>query len=446
MSVFRLTDGADAFPSVAEARLVAGDDVVTGLAGHDSLNGGLGRDSVYGGFGNDTLVSLWRDEPDTGADLLVGGRGNDVIFALGSLTGEGLEDDTVFGGAGNDVIYGGVSVSGGAGHDEITVATGAAFVFGDEGDDLVTARCDGLVPQRMTLSGGTGHDVLSLTVGADPVAGMVALTARGVVWIDGVARVDVSQFETFVLRTDAHDVALRGGRESNLLYLGGDGGRVQTGAGRDVVTVDYSQRFDGGAFDLNGGAGGDVLAIIAEVQNGVPLYVDWLTGFARIGGQGSSRFQNFERLEVLGTAGNDTVYASAGDDLINGSFGDDKLVGKEGADTLTGGFGADTLAGGNGADVFVYQSEFDAQGAGDLILRFQAGDRIDLSGIDAGSATDGFAFVGQAAFSGAAQVRVEQVGADARVTVNTDADLQAEMVIVLVGFQAATLAAGDFSL
>lgn len=55
-----------------------------------------------------------------------------------------------------------------------------------------------------------------------------------------------------------------------------------------------------------------------------------------------------------------------------------------GADTLVGGYGADTLTGGAGADHFRYLDQKDTN---DLIVDFSVGDVIDLSGIDANTAT-----------------------------------------------------------
>ncbi|PZQ50471.1 MAG: hypothetical protein DI556_07930 [Rhodovulum sulfidophilum] len=96
-----------------------------------------------------------------------------------------------------------------------------------------------------------------------------------------------------------------------------------------------------------------------------------------------------------------------GDDRIAGSAGDDRLLGFAGDDTLTGGGGADLMTGGAGADTFRFRALGDSPAvAADRITDFTPGfDRIDLRAIDAVRGAPGdqpFAFVGGAAFSGAA--------------------------------------------
>jgi serralysin len=94
----------------------------------------------------------------------------------------------------------------------------------------------------------------------------------------------------------------------------------------------------------------------------------------------------------------------------------DDLWGQGGRDTLRGGRGADTLRGGAGDDVFDYDDVLDStSGNIDRILDFGAGDKIDLSGIDAitGGADNPFSFIGSSAFAGegtAGQLRATSSG------------------------------------
>ena len=54
---------------------------------------------------------------------------------------------------------------------------------------------------------------------------------------------------------------------------------------------------------------------------------------------------------LVGGAGNDTLYAYSGNDSLNGKGGNDILFGGYGNDTLTGGIGNDSLSGGNNNDL-----------------------------------------------------------------------------------------------
>ena len=89
---------------------------------------------------------------------------------------------------------------------------------------------------------------------------------------------------------------------------------------------------------------------------------------------------------AVGGAGDDTISGNSvnnvltgndGDDFLFGRAGDDKLHGNTGDDVLNGGAGNDQLFGGAGNDVFVFTD------AGvDTIKDYQAGEKIDLSGLD----------------------------------------------------------------
>ena len=92
-------------------------------------------------------------------------------------------------------------------------------------------------------------------------------------------------------------------------------------------------------------------------------------------------------------------------ETLRGGDGDDDINGAAGADSLIGAGGADQLKGGDGKDRFIYQALSDsAQTARDTIMDFNgmAGDRLDLSALDANSKRSGnqeFTFVGNKAFS-----------------------------------------------
>jgi Ca2+-binding RTX toxin-like protein len=191
--------------------------------------------------------------------------------------------------------------------------------------------------------------------------------------------------------------------------------------------------------------------------------------------------------KIHGGRGNDRIFAQGGPDEVNGGNGDDYLHGGGGPDQIFGGNGndvlvgcvaADILTGGRGADVFVYRSaneapahgEADDQGdnhtnpdggdhdggthddgcGGDngepgqeTITDFKPGtDQIDFSAIGTvGGLSDGPA---------ANSIWAIQQGADVMLYVDTngtvDGDHPAEMSILLLGVEAATLTIDDFIL
>ena len=112
--------------------------------------------------------------------------------------------------------------------------------------------------------------------------------------------------------------------------------------------------------------------------------------------------------KAVGGSGNDTLIANAFGSTLSGGGGADMLIGGAGADKLIGGTGKDSLTGGAGADtfVFVFGDSSAASGQHDLITDLTTGvDHIDLSGIDAISATGGFdpfSFIATAGFTGSA--------------------------------------------
>ena len=166
---------------------------------------------------------------------------------------------------------------------------------------------------------------------------------------------------------------------------------------------------------LRGGAGDDVLR----------------------GGPGHDR--------LLGERGEDRLAGGAGRDALFGGPGDDRLAGGPGADRIVGGAGTDVLAGGAGRDVFVFADPRHA-GAGaarDSILDFAAGDRIDLSSMDADTTRRGDQsfHVLDGAFSGAAgELRVRE----GLVQGDVDGDGRPDFGIVLAN--GAHPAADDFIL
>jgi Ca2+-binding RTX toxin-like protein len=133
--------------------------VIGGTPGNDTLGGGRGRDTIWGDGGDDRIDA--GDEEDEvhagdgddiitdhgtvagGADFLRGDEGNDVIS-------NGSGNDLVFGGGGNDFIIIGpdfTEVFAGRGDDFLLGGQGPDALLGNEGDDWI--------------EGGGGFDTLS---------------------------------------------------------------------------------------------------------------------------------------------------------------------------------------------------------------------------------------------------------------------------------------------
>jgi VCBS repeat-containing protein len=155
-----------------------------------------------------------------------------------------------------------------------------------------------------------------------------------------------------------------------------------------------------------------------------------------------------------GNAGGDFIFGEGSTDRLNGANGNDFLSGGSGGDFLTGGNGSDTLVGGAGTDVFIFNAIAEtAVGANhDVIVDFTAGDRIDVSAIDANltkGGNDSFAFVGMAAFNDSTtgailnvgQIRYQQVDTDGvggfdstLVQGNTNNNLAPDFEVLLKGY------------
>ena len=133
---------------------------------------------------------------------------------------------------------------------------------------------------------------------------------------------------------------------------------------------------------------------------------------------------------------------------IFGGAGNDVALGGAQADRLYGGLGADRHDGGAGADLYIYRSVLESRAGSADSLTFAAGDRIDLSFIDAdpaSQANDSFAFIGEAAFSGTAgELRVAGSGGAWTIEADQDGDGLADLIIEVASPQ--PLIASDFLL
>lgn len=406
--------------------------------------GGLGNDLFTGGAGND-----YFDASGGGNDKFYGGGGDDSVSFFGAYT----TSDFVDGGAGNDVVY----------------------LYGNFAGGLTLGSSQMKSVESVTLGAGYGYTVTtndSLVAPGDTMAFNTYYATAGQNFVfNGAAEVNGH----FVLTGGDGNDSLTGGARSDQLFVNRAGNDVMNGGNGDDTFFVY-QGFTS-ADRLDGGGGKDTIEL-AQAAN-LTFQAQTITGIETIGlyaGNsytirtddanvaaaavltvsgvylGAADVLNFNgaaeadgRFILDGGAAADVLRGGAMIDKITGGAGNDKLYGNAGIDTLTGGLGADVLYGGLGNDRFVFTDIADSTVAAfDTIADWNAGDRIDLSAIDAntGVASDqAFAFIGSAAFSAAGQLQVT-TGANTFLKGDIDGDGAADFTIKLSGAQ--TLTAGSF--
>ena len=141
------------------------------------------------------------------------------------------------------------------------------------------------------------------------------------------------------------------------------------------------------------------------------------SGSAEITRVDSTIFKAMDQADqVVGTPGDEVVFAGGGSDYVSGGAGDDVISGEAGADTLGGGAGADTILGGVGDDKLY-------GGAGDDFLLGGAGNDY----LDGGSGNDVLASLsgGDTLVGGAGNDSLSGVNS---VSLPTDTDWQTDDV------------------
>lgn len=158
-------------------------------------------------------------------------------------------------------------------------------------------------------------------------------------------------------------------------------------------------------------------------------------------------------LVVATSAGDDITGLASGSTTLYGAGTAEHLYGTANETVFVGGYGTQYMWGGSGTNIFKYLSIADstANGGEDLIGNFHvAKDVVDLSAIDSNlgaAGTQGFTFIGAAAFSGGGgQVRYVLDKANDQTDVEADlvGDSEPDLVIRLSGLL--NLTAANFAL
>lgn len=323
-----------------------GQDRLVGGAGADTLyTGGGAGDQLLGGGGADLLATRGINGivPSTDANLFGGAGADTIVFETpaGSAT---LSSGLGSGGDGNDLLL--------AGGDS-TLPVGQVYLTGDAGDDTVSVASGDVV-----ADGGAGNDMLRVAA-RDATPMSVAIDSGDGIVSGGGLSVVFSGFERYAFTGGAGLDTLMGEAGGDTLDGGAGADSLAGGLGNDLYVVDDAgdQLLDTGGFDT------------------VRASVSW------------SLAAGFENLALTGSASLSGT-GNAANNFIAGNDGANSLSGGGGADTLNGGAGADTLSGGAGADVFVVKLN-DAEG--DVITGFEGanapgGDVLRLLGYGAGAA------------------------------------------------------------
>ncbi len=352
--------------------------------------------------GNDTIIGTLR--PQDVIEMPAGAEGAGVSLA------ENADGTT--------------TMSQGAG--TVTYTAAAAEEDGDDHDSDTPddeAEEDDDTPADLTLTGTDGDDVRIGGDGADIVHG-----GAGNDMLSGNAGRDI------ILAGEGNDDVF-GGADADMLY--GDGGddRVFGGDGSDMITGGK------GSDTVLAGSGDDL--IIASAHDGDDVYygedgtdtLDMAAISANITANLGSGFAGRGSVNSAGS-GQDVLWNV--ENIVTGS-GDDKITASEAVNVMDGGAGK---------DIFRFTSVEAADG--DVILGFEPGDRIDLSGIDAkaGMAGDQSFTLVNGALTGSGQVMIAheegEEGAVTIVTGGTSGGEDAEFSITLKGTHALTQS--DFNL
>lgn len=338
----------------------AGDDIVT-----ITPTGGY---SVDGQGGTDTLV---LDFSSLGADIAHSYVGN----------GYYRYTDDVWTSA-DYVNFERYDISTGAGDDQLVGGGLNDRLVGNAGND----RFDGGLGAD-TISGGSGVDrwVVDYSTIAGPVSVTLSLSGAANVAATGAV---LTAMEALTMTTgngaDSINTETRGGNDA-----------VSTGAGADSVALGR------GIDSANGGDDVDTLRMdwsaVADPNASIGRAYIGNGWYRYANGIDRTDFTAQERFDLLGGAGDDTLYGDALNDTLIGNLGNDYLGGAAGIDSVSGGDGLDTWqlntsaqASLTAVDLTTQTTNFGAALSGIERLEYTGGNAVDQVTALAGAYSDWF--------------------------------------------------------
>ncbi len=403
-----------------------GRDTLEGAAGSDSINGGDGVDLWLADYSASTAAIKLELNTTAGTNEVLGGIKNAEVYNIERLdfsSGSGNDtlsagalayDDWISSGSGDDTIDAGAGgsdyVNGGDGLDvgmfNWSASTSDISVnpYYDDYSDGEGRYVNFDNVERFNIIGGNGSDYLAGSSWNDTLTGGAGddylesggfradVEAFNVDVIDGGKGIDF-WYADFSQSTESISILLSDKPNVNAV-LGGISDGVTTGvvknieqmefiagSGDDVIssgTFAYDDHIHGGDGDdvINVGAGG---SDYADGGTGVDVgSFDWSASTTSITVnpywddyydlQGRYvNFDNIERFDLTGGAGNDYLAGDDYSDTLIGGAGDDELDAFGDDDVLTGGIGADMfdVRTDSGNDII---TDFAAgQGVGDLV-------------------------------------------------------------------------------
>ncbi|WP_439594812.1 FG-GAP-like repeat-containing protein [Falsiroseomonas sp.] len=372
----------------------SGVTMLFGLDGDDTLSGSLGEATLVGGTGNDTY------RVDSAGDVVIelADEGEDrVLASLDWTLGAATEHLTLTGtaalrGTGNGLDN---RIAGNAGDNALDGGAGNDTLWGGAGKDVLT--------------GGTGADRFAFTAASDSAptpAGRDVITDWGVGDV-----IDLTGFDADLTQAGVQAFAFHGVTSS-----------MQTARAGELWVYVF-----GGETYLIGGIDGD-RARDFQIE---------ITGLHRLNAESFAGLGAF----LADTGQDNTLWGSERADRLSGGGGDDLLI---------GGGGKDVLTGGEGRDIFAWRHESECgttTGSRDVVTDFAAGDRIDLSALDADATQDGrqgFTWLGQltpsaGAVMGAGQIGFHHYKGNTFVDIGLDGDGIRDMTIELGGTKSLSL-------
>ncbi|WP_193172827.1 DUF4347 domain-containing protein [Nisaea nitritireducens] len=198
------------------------------------------------------------------------------------------------------------------------------------------------------------------------------------------------------------------GGDDNDQISGGTGIDSLIGGNGDDTFFIASGDVAGGAEQIDGGAGTDIISLTGGGSfdlSGATISVETISG-----GTGADTITGTTAADQIdGGGGADIISGHNGNDTLSGGAGADTIDGGEGDDSISGGTGVDSLLGGDGFDTFFVASG-DVAGGAETI---DGGNNSDIISLTGG---------GRFGFSGAT-VSVETIngGADADTVTGTTA-------------------------